>query len=116
MAGSKLPVAVAHGEGRASFREARDQAALISNGLVALRYVDAKGDPTEVYPLNPNGSPLGITGVQTPDGRVLALMPHPERVTQLVSNSWYPPDVKDAWKDVGPWFRMFQNARQWCEG
>lgn len=115
MVGSKLPVAVAHGEGRVSFREARHQEALVSGGLVALRYVDSKGNPTEVYPLNPNGSPLGIAGVQTPDGRVLALMPHPERVTQLVSNSWYPPDVKDAWKDIGPWFKMFQNARQWCE-
>ena len=115
MVGSKLPVAVAHGEGRVAFREAQDQATLVSGGLVALRYIDAKGDPTEVYPLNPNGSSLGITGVQTPDGRVLALMPHPERVTQLVSNSWYPPDVKDAWQDIGPWFKMFQNARRFCE-
>ncbi|TFY61880.1 hypothetical protein EVJ58_g4229 [Rhodofomes roseus] len=114
MAGSKLPVAVAHGEGRVSFRAQQDQETMVSGGLVAVRYVDAKGDPTEVYPLNANGSPLGITGVQTPDGRVLALMPHPERVAQLVSNSWYPPDVKDAWKGVGPWFRMFQTARKWC--
>ncbi|KAH9932530.1 CobB/CobQ-like glutamine amidotransferase domain-containing protein [Fomitopsis serialis] len=115
MAGSKFPVAVAHGEGRVSFRATQDQEALLSEGLVAVRYVNAKGGPTEVYPLNPNGSPLGITGVQTPDGRVLALMPHPERVTQLVSNSWYPPDVKEVWKGVGPWFRIFQNARRWCE-
>lgn len=114
MVGSKLPVAVAHGEGRVSFREAQDQETLVSGGLVAVRYVDAKGTPTEAYPLNPNGSPLGITGVQTPDGRVLALMPHPERVAQLVSNSWYPIGVKDAWKDIGPWFKMFQNAREWC--
>ncbi|KZT65333.1 phosphoribosylformylglycinamidin [Daedalea quercina L-15889] len=115
MVGSKLPVAVAHGEGRVSFRTTQNQDAIMSDGLVALRYVDAKGHPTEIYPLNPNGSPFGITGVQTPDGRVLALMPHPERVTQLVSNSWYPPDVKGAWSGVGPWFKIFQNARKWCE-
>jgi phosphoribosylformylglycinamidine synthase len=82
--------------------------------LVALRYVDSKGRPTERYPFNPNGSPGGITGVQTPDGRVLALMPHPERVVTLESNSWYPPALKESWKDVGPWFRLFQNARRWC--
>ncbi|KIP04614.1 hypothetical protein PHLGIDRAFT_75654 [Phlebiopsis gigantea 11061_1 CR5-6] len=67
-----------------------------------------------VYPLNPNGSPGGLAGVQTPNGRVFALMPHPERVTALESNSWYPPELKDSWKGVGPWFRLFQNARQWC--
>ncbi|KAI0798688.1 phosphoribosylformylglycinamidin [Irpex lacteus] len=116
MAGSKLPVAVAHGEGRVSFREAGQQEKLESAGLVALRYVDSAGDVTETYPLNPNGSPAGITGVQTPDGRVFALMPHPERVTALDSNSWYPPEFKDSWKGVGPWFKLFQNARIWCGG
>ncbi|PCH35952.1 phosphoribosylformylglycinamidin [Wolfiporia cocos MD-104 SS10] len=115
MAGSKLPVAVAHGEGRVSFRATGGQDAFQSQGLVALRYVDSTGKPTEVYPLNPNGSPGGITGVQTPDGRVLALMPHPERVTRLQCNSWYPPQFQDSWKGVGPWFRLFQNARRWCE-
>ena len=114
MAGSKLPVAVAHGEGRASFREASQRAELEGAGLVALRYVDSKGAQTEVYPLNPNGSPGGLAGVQTPNGRVFALMPHPERVAALESNSWYPPEMKDSWKGVGPWFRLFQNARQWC--
>ncbi|KDQ55588.1 hypothetical protein JAAARDRAFT_208405 [Jaapia argillacea MUCL 33604] len=113
MAGSKLPVAVAHGEGRASFVGDR-RTSLESKGLVALRYVDSRGEPTEVYPLNPNGSPGGITGVQTADGRVFALMPHPERVTTLESNSWYPPGLKETWKGSGPWFRLFQNARQWC--
>ncbi|CCL98189.1 uncharacterized protein FIBRA_00183 [Fibroporia radiculosa] len=114
MVGSKLPVAVAHGEGRVSFRASSGQEALESAGLVALRYVDSTGVPTEVYPQNPNGSLGGITGIQTPDGRVLALMPHPERVTRLECNSWYPPGFKDSWKGVGPWFKLFQNARRWC--
>ncbi|TFK44071.1 CobB/CobQ-like glutamine amidotransferase domain-containing protein [Crucibulum laeve] len=114
MIGSKLPVAVAHGEGRASFTKKGQQQTLEKHNLIALRYVDSTGAPTEVYPLNPNGSPAGITGVQTPSGRVLALMPHPERVTMLESNSWYPPAFADAWKNGGPWFRLFQNARKWC--
>ncbi|KAH9168261.1 phosphoribosylformylglycinamidine synthase [Lactarius sanguifluus] len=86
--------------------------AFYSQGLEAVRYVDGAGKPTEVYPLNPNGSPGGLTGVQTASGRVLALMPHPERVVTLESNSWYPPDMKATWGAVGPWFRLFQNARQ----
>ncbi|GJE92823.1 phosphoribosylformylglycinamidine synthase [Phanerochaete sordida] len=114
MAGSKLPVAVAHGEGRVSFRDAEQRGQLEAAGLVAVRYVDSTGAPTEVYPLNPNGSPGGITGLQTPDGRVLALMPHPERVTTLESNSWYPAEMAESWKGEGPWFRLFQNARRWC--
>ncbi|KAH9895101.1 phosphoribosylformylglycinamidin [Cubamyces lactineus] len=114
MAGSKLPVAVAHGEGRVAFSKEGQQAALEAQGLVGVRYVDSAGALTEVYPLNPNGSPAGITGVQTPDGRVLALMPHPERVVTLESNSWYPPEFVDAWKGVGPWFQFFQSARKWC--
>ncbi|PPQ80199.1 hypothetical protein CVT25_003553 [Psilocybe cyanescens] len=114
MAGSKLPVAVAHGEGRAAFSHISQKNALESEGLVAVRYVDSKGNPTEVYPLNPNGSPAGITGVQTPSGRVLALMPHPERVVALDSNSWYPESLKETWGGTGPWFRLFQNARRWC--
>jgi phosphoribosylformylglycinamidine synthase len=117
MAGSKLPVAVAHGEGRVSYHEDESAAveALQEGGLVALRYVDSKGAPTEVYPLNPNGSPGGVTGVQTPDGRVLALMPHPERVVTLESNSWVSEEMKRAWPGgVGPWFKIFQNARGWC--
>lgn len=114
MAGSKLPVAVAHGEGRASFSREGQKETLEAQGLVALRYVDSKGIATEIYPLNPNGSPGGVTGVQTPDGRVLALMPHPERVVTLESNSWYPPEFADTWKGTGPWFRLFQSARVWC--
>ncbi|KAI5119854.1 hypothetical protein M0805_000688 [Coniferiporia weirii] len=114
MSGSKLPVAVAHGEGRVSFNDDTQQSALAEQNLIAVRYVDSQGKPTEIYPLNPNGSPGGITGVQTPDGRVLALMPHPERVATLQSNSWYPSTMLQSWHGSGPWFRMFQNARQWC--
>ncbi|KAF9526894.1 CobB/CobQ-like glutamine amidotransferase domain-containing protein [Crepidotus variabilis] len=114
MIGSKFPVAVAHGEGRAAFDTMQQQEALQQDHLVGVRYVDSQGLPTEVYPLNPNGSPGGITGVQTPDGRVLSLMPHPERVATLESNSWYPPNLKHQWDGMGPWLRIFQNARRWC--
>ncbi|EGO00459.1 hypothetical protein SERLA73DRAFT_107568 [Serpula lacrymans var. lacrymans S7.3] len=113
MVGSKFPVAVAHGEGRAAFNDEARQKSLESAGLVAMRYVDSQGVPTEMYPLNPNGSPGGITGVQTPDGRILALMPHPERVVTLESNSWYPPSFKKTWGGTGPWFKLFQSARAW---
>ena len=113
MAGSKLPVAVAHGEGRASFANEDHQRSLELHGLLAVRYLDSHGLPTELYPLNPNGSPKGITGVQTPDGRVLALMPHPERVAALECNSWYPRSMAGSWEGSGPWFRMFQSAREW---
>ena len=113
MGGSRLPVAVAHGEGRAEFSPGTLEA-FNAQGLGAVRYVDGAGQPTELYPLNPNGSPSGLTGIQTPSGRVLALMPHPERVVSLESNSWYPPKMKESWGGVGPWFRLFQNARQWC--
>ena len=113
MVGSKLPVPVAHGEGRVSFAKHSQLHALRAAGLIATQYVDSAGIPTEVYPLNPNGSIDGIAGVQTPDGRVLALMPHPERATTLESNSWYPPAFSDTWKGVGPWFKLFQSARAW---
>ncbi|KAK0455144.1 phosphoribosylformylglycinamidine synthase [Armillaria borealis] len=115
MQGSKLSVAVAHGEGRAAFSSDEQRRVVEGKGLVAVRYVDSMGAPTERYPLNPNGSPGGITGVQTPDGRVLALMPHPERVVALESNSWYPASFRKEWHRSGPWFRLFQSARKWCE-
>jgi len=115
MAGSRLPVAVAHGEGRAEFASGASSLEVFDGlNLAAVRYVDGAGEPTEVYPLNPNGSPGGITGVQTPNGRVLALMPHPERVVTVESNSWYPSNMVRKWGGVGPWFQLFQNARQWC--
>lgn len=114
MGGSKLPVAVAHGEGRAVFNDEEQEARLLSSDQIAIRYVDSQGAATEVYPLNPNGSPGGITGLHTPDGRVLALMPHPERVTMLQANSWYPREFRESWQGRGPWYQIFQNARAWC--
>jgi phosphoribosylformylglycinamidine synthase len=114
MTGSRLPIAVAHGEGRATFATQEDQADVTRQGLVVLRYVDGKGRVATSYPANPNGSPEGIAGMQTRDGRLFALMPHPERVVALESNSWYPPGVSQQWGRSGPWFRIFQNARIWC--
>jgi len=108
MAGSRIPIAVAHGEGYAEFAD--DAAVIEVEPLVALRYVDNRGAATEIYPANPNGSPHGITGLTTPDGRVTILMPHPERVFRTVQNSWHP----DEWSEDGPWLRMFRNARKWC--
>jgi phosphoribosylformylglycinamidine synthase len=106
MAGSRIPVAVAHGEGYAEFTDAA--ALQAAQPLVALRYVDNHGAATETYPLNPNGSPQGVTGLTTADGRFTILMPHPERVFRAVQNSWHPA----AWQGDGPWLRMFRNARR----
>ncbi|MBF0623149.1 MAG: phosphoribosylformylglycinamidine synthase, partial [Magnetococcales bacterium] len=108
MAGSHLPIACAHGEGRAEFATGA-QKALVNDGRVALRYVDHSGNATEQYPLNPNGSPDGVTGVTTKDGRVTIMMPHPERVFRTIQNSWHP----DEWQEDGPWMQMFRNARLW---
>ncbi|MFZ2854799.1 MAG: phosphoribosylformylglycinamidine synthase [Rhodocyclaceae bacterium] len=105
MAGSRLPVVVSHGEGQAQFDSAEQQ----SRVLVAMRYLDNAGQPTEVYPANPNGSPAGITGVTTADGRFSIMMPHPERVFRSVQMSWHPA----GWGEDSPWLRMFRNARQW---
>ncbi|KAL1914807.1 uncharacterized protein VTP21DRAFT_7899 [Calcarisporiella thermophila] len=117
MEGSKLPIAVAHGEGRAEFVSGDSQIReCTDSGLVALQYVDGRGEATERYPMNPNGSPLGITGVQTPDGRVLAMMPHPERVAGLPqTNSYLPQDYYERYGEIAPWFQMFVNARMWVE-
>ncbi len=106
MAGSRMPIAVAHGEGRVLDSAARVQA-LAASGLVAVGYVDNRGLATESYPANPNGSPAGITGVTTADGRATIMMPHPERVFRAVQHSWRP----DEWTEDGPWIRMFRNAR-----
>ena len=111
MAGSRLPIAVAHGEGRVDFEQTGHLAGLERSGLVALRYVDNRGQATERYPLNPNGSVGGITGFTTPDGRVTVMMPHPERVYRTVTNSWAP----NHWGEDGPWLRMFRNARAWVD-
>jgi phosphoribosylformylglycinamidine synthase len=105
MAGSRMAIATAHGEGRACFDPEEAQA----RAMVALRFVDNRGEPTETYPLNPNGSPGGITGLTTADGRFTILMPHPERVFRTVQQSWHP----DGWGEDSPWMRMFRNARKW---
>ncbi len=105
MAGSQVPIVVSHGEGRAVFDQAGDQAQVLS----AVRYVDNKGAATEVYPYNPNGSPGGLTAVTTADGRFTIMMPHPERVFRSVQMSWYP----ENWGEDSPWMRMFRNARRW---
>ena len=108
MEGSRLPIVTAHGEGRAVYKDALTSDAC--KYLVAMRFVDNRGKVTEAYPLNPNGSPGGISSVTTPDGRFTVIMPHPERVFRTVQNSWHPGD----WGEDGPWLRMFRNARRWC--
>jgi phosphoribosylformylglycinamidine synthase len=128
MAGSCLPVATAHGEGRAEFAGRP-----VPDGLVALRYVDSSGAATEHYPQNPNGSPAGITGLCNADGRVTILMPHPERTLRGVNFSWAPKEWAGPRAVAGggsgggsgsalgdssglghsPWLRMFRNARRW---
>ncbi|UVE16775.1 phosphoribosylformylglycinamidine synthase [Pseudomonas sp. LS44] len=111
MAGSRLPIAIAHGEGHAEFES--EEALLESDlsGCVAMRFVDNNGKVTEAYPANPNGSARGITGLTSRDGRVTIMMPHPERVFRAVQNSWRPDD----WQEDGGWLRMFRNARVWVD-
>lgn len=109
MAGTRMPVAVAHGEGRASFASAQDQQQAVENQLIAVRYVDNYGNATEQYPANPNGSPLGIGALTSRDGRATIIMPHPERVFRTVQHSWHPRD----WQEHAPAMRMFRNARVW---
>jgi len=107
MYGSVLPVAVAHGEGRAEFDTPADAVHLVQDNGVALQFADAAARVALDYPGNPNGSPDGIAGIVNSDGRVFALMPHPERVFRTVTNSWHP----DEWGEDGPWVRLFRNAR-----
>jgi len=115
MNGSKLPIVVAHGEGRAQFPSngASTAQTLIEQGLVSVRYLDNYHKPTERYPFNPNGSPQGIAGVRTPDGRVLAMMPHPERTILKEAVSYAPTNQSKDWGEFGPWVRMFKSARRW---
>jgi len=114
MEGSVLGVWVAHGEGRAYFPDPGIEKEVLERGLAPLRYADDSGDVTTVYPFNPNGSPHGIAALCSPDGRHLAMMPHPERTFLKWQWAWMP----EEWKrtlNASPWLRMFQNARQWCE-
>ena len=110
MAGSRLPVVVSHGEGRASFASAADEASA-DPSLVALRFVDNHGRTALRYPANPNGSPRGIAGLASADGRVTILMPHPERVFRSLQCSWHPAD----WGECSPWQQLFDNARRWVD-
>jgi phosphoribosylformylglycinamidine synthase len=109
MVGSRMPIAIAHGEGHAEFVSSAAIDACEASNSVAVRFVDNRGRMTERYPANPNGSPRGITGLTTKDGRVTILMPHPERNFRAVQNSWIPED----WTEDGGWMRMFRNARVW---
>jgi phosphoribosylformylglycinamidine synthase len=104
MAGSRIPIVTAHGEGRAVFEKNH-----IESAIVALRYVDNRGRPTDAYPYNPSGTPLGITGLTTADGRFTIVMPHPERVFRNVQMSWAP----DGAPEDSPWMQLFRNARAW---
>jgi phosphoribosylformylglycinamidine synthase len=105
MAASRLPLVVAHGEGRAYFATDEQQ----ENAVTALRYIDSNGQAAATYPHNPNGSPNGLTGFTTEDGRFTIMMPHPERLFRTTQYSWHP----DSWGEDGPWLRMFRNARKW---
>src|SRR2546425_330860 len=106
MAGSRMPIVTAHGEGRAEY-----PGNLVQETWVAMRYVDNRGHVTETYPYNPSGSPRGITGLTTPDGRFTIVMPHPERVFRNVQFSWCP----DRSAEDSPWMRIFRNARKWVQ-
>ena len=109
MAGSELPIVVAHGEGRAQFVADESVSNLEGSNRVALRYVDNHGQTASVFPANPNGSPNGITGICNADGRISIMMPHPERVFRSVQMSWAPHD----WPEDSAWMRLFRNARVW---
>jgi phosphoribosylformylglycinamidine synthase len=108
MRGALLPIVVSHGEGRATMTSLA-MADLERNEQIAMRFTDHYGEPAKSYPCNPNGSPGGLTAVTSEDGRVLAMMPHPERVFRAVQYSWRP----DSWKEDAPWMRLFRNARAW---
>jgi phosphoribosylformylglycinamidine synthase len=112
MKGSVLPVAGAHGEGRAVYADDADQELCVRQRLIAVRHSDGRGNAARLYPANPNGTPAGIAALTTPDGRATIMMPHPERVYRTAQNSWYPPG---AGEDSG-WMRMFRNARVWVGG
>jgi phosphoribosylformylglycinamidine synthase len=111
MEGSLLPIPVAHGEGKADFSQTGDFEQCLTGDLISLRYIDDKGEPTEQYPANPNGSPAGTTGFTSADGRATIMMPHPERLFRAVQMSYKAPGTFEG--EAGPWLKMFQNARQY---
>jgi phosphoribosylformylglycinamidine synthase len=111
MEGSRMPITVSHGEGLAEFENDNQLQSILDNQLMSLGFIDERGMVTENYPSNPNGSPLGLTGLTTPDGRVTIMMPHPERVFRASQHSWKPDD----WNENGPWLRLFMNARKWVQ-
>ncbi|ALB02201.1 phosphoribosylformylglycinamidine synthase [Francisella persica ATCC VR-331] len=109
MAGTKAPIAVAHGEGRPLFENDSEQQAMLASSQIALKYIDGQGQATEMYPYNPNGAVNGLTAVTALDGRVLAMMPHPERVYRAITNSYIP----EEYNEYSVWMRMFRNTRKW---
>jgi phosphoribosylformylglycinamidine synthase len=111
MAGSHMPIAISHGEGRAEFSSQKAMDRLLSSNQVAMRFLNNHGEVASTYPANPNGSPEGITGVSSSDGRATLMMPHPERVYRTVQNSWHPDD----WGEDGAWMRIFRNARKFVD-
>ena len=111
MVGSRMPIAVAHGEGQVNFVTDTLSQQVQNDSLVSMKYVDNLGNATEKYPYNPNGSVAGITGLTTKDGRFNIMMPHPERLFRTVQHSWHP----DEWGKDGPWLRLFRNARYWVD-
>ena len=115
MQGSRLGVWIAHGEGKVKFPDADRLEPVVASGCAPIKYVDADGDATEAYPQNPNGSPLGVAGLCSKDGRHLAMMPHPERAFLGWQMPWFPADAGLSADGPGPWLRMFQNARVWAE-
>ncbi|KAJ2242280.1 phosphoribosylformylglycinamidine synthase [Coemansia sp. RSA 475] len=116
MVGSQMPIVVAHGEGRARFASDEARQRFVDQQLAAVKYVDRRDysikDERIPYPMNPNGADLNLAAVVTPNGRVLAIMPHPERVVRTESNSYVPKDGLESWEH-GPWARLFINARRW---
>ena len=114
MAGSQLPVVVSHGEGRAVYAD-HEKSALVTRQLQAMRYIDHRGAVASAYPFNPNGSPEGLAGVTSTDGRATIMMPHPERVVRAAQMSWHPRDWDARYAGASPWMNLFHNARRWLK-
>jgi len=112
MNGWQVPIASAHGEGRTLFKNNKQTQSLVSSNQIAMQFIDSSGQPTEKYPLNPNGSIDGITGITAAKGRVTIMMPHPERVFRASQFSWKP----DSWKEFSPWMQIFVNAKLFSDG